>query len=76
MVPDEAGWEEEYFLACFNDDCPYYRKGWQWMKEQFNQKVSYRYMVNPATGASSPLPVWSDTAMREMIADEPEGDQP
>jgi hypothetical protein len=44
------------------------------MKEQFKQNASYRYAINPSTGASSPLPVWSDTATREMIVDEEEGD--
>ena len=42
------------------------------MKEQYNQKASYRYMINPRTGASSSLPVWSDSAMREMIAENAE----
>ena len=30
--------------------------------------------VNPTTGASLPLPVWSDSATREMIVDDDEGD--
>jgi len=72
-VPDEASWEEEFFYVCFNDDCSYYQNGWTWMKEQFSQHASYRFAVNPTTGASSPLPVWSDTATREMIVDETEG---
>jgi hypothetical protein len=72
LVPDGANWTEEYFFVCFNDDCPYYQEGWEWMKQQYSQMASYRYMINPATGASSPLPVWSSSAMREMIV---EGDQ-
>ena len=74
-VPEEASWEEEFFLVCFNNDCSYYREGWVWMKEQYNQHVSYRYMINPATGAKSMLPVWSDSAMTEMIIKEHQGDQ-
>ena len=73
-VPDGSSWEEEFFFVCFNDDCSYYKNGWSWMKEQFNQNASYRYAVNPTTGASSPLPVWSDQATREMIVDDSEGD--
>ena len=73
-VPVDASWDEEFFFVCFNDDCSYYKNGWSWMKEQFKQNASYRYAVNPSTGASSPLPVWSDTATREMIVDEAEGD--
>ncbi len=72
-VPAEASWEEEFFYVCFNDGCSYYQNGWKWMEEQFSQRASYRYAVNPTTGAASPLPVWSDTATREMIVDESEG---
>ena len=73
-VPDEASWDEPFFLVCFNDECKYYQSGWAWMKEQFNQHASYRYMINPTTGAAAPLPVWSDAATREMIIEE-EDDQ-
>jgi len=69
-VPDGATWEEEFFYVCFNDDCPYYRRGWEWMKEQYQQRASYRFAVNPANEASMMIPVWSDTATREMIVDE------
>ena len=72
-VPEEASWNEEFFFVCFNDDCSYYQNGYRWMKEQYNQVTSYRYMINPTTGASSPLPVWSDSAMREMIVEDDEG---
>ena len=72
-VPDGANWTEEFFFVCFNDDCSYYKEGWEWMKEQYNQRSSYRQMVNPATGTSSPLPVWSASAMREMIVEDDEG---
>jgi len=71
-VPEGANWVEEFFFVCFNDDCSYYREGWEWMKQEYNQVSSYRYLINPVTGATSPLPVWSASAMREMIV---EGDQ-
>jgi hypothetical protein len=72
-VPEDASWNEEYFFVCFNDDCSYYKEGWDWMKEQYNQHASYRYMINPTTGTSSLLPVWSEMAMREMIVEDDEG---
>jgi hypothetical protein len=71
-VPADASWNEEFFFVCFNDACSYYREGWEWMKQQYNQEASYRLMVNPTTGAMSPLPVWSDTATREMIVEDDE----
>jgi Ogr/Delta-like zinc finger len=74
-VPEGATWQEEYFLACFNDECSYYVEGWDWMMEQYNQSASYRYAVNPRTGASLMIPVWSATATREMIEEnDEEGD--
>jgi hypothetical protein len=72
-VPEGADWVEEFFYVCFNDDCRYYVEGWSWMKSQFNQAASYRYMLNPTTGTSSPLPVWSESAMRDLIIQEVEG---
>lgn len=69
-VPDGATWSEEFFYVCFNDDCPYYQRGWEWMKTQFGQTGSYRYKVNPSTGKGSPLPVWSAEATRECIVED------
>ena len=70
LVPEGASWNESFFLVCFNNDCPYYRKGWEWMKEQYSQVGSYRYVLNPTNGSSSMIPVWSDDATREMIVDD------
>ena len=72
-MPDGASWSEEFLFICFNDGCSYYQQGWSWMQEQYNQKASYRYMVNPTTCASSMIPVWSDSATREMIVEDTEG---
>jgi hypothetical protein len=72
LVPNGASWDEEFFFVCFNDGCSYYQEGWGWMKEQYGQVASYRYMYNPATGASSMIPVWSDSATREMIVEDDE----
>ncbi len=49
-VPEDASWSEEFFFVCFNDDCSYYKEGWDWMKEQYSQRASYRHAVNPTTG--------------------------
>ena len=74
LVPEDTNWNEEYLFVCFNDECPYYREGWDWMREQFKQQASYRYMVSPVTGATSMVPVWSPEALRELIVPDPEGD--
>lgn len=67
-VPDGATWDEEYFLACFADGCPYYRDGWDWMLEQFGQRASYRYAETPGTRERRMIPVWSEEATRRQIA--------
>jgi len=66
-IPDGTGWLEPYHLVCFNDDCPYFVRGWERMEQEYAQHKSYRYRVNPATGKDSPLPVWSNNAMRNFI---------
>jgi hypothetical protein len=71
-VPEDATWNEEHFWVCFNDDCPYYKRGWKWMKEHYNQHASYRYAVNPTNGSTMMIPVWSDAATREMIEENDE----
>ena len=69
-MPDDSGWnfDELVHWACFNDDCSYFKDGWDHMVGQFEARVSYRYRVtSPKTGASSPLPVWSKDALRDRI---------
>ena len=66
-LPEAGGWDQRFHLACFNNDCPYYRKGWDWMMSQYNVKVSYRYRLDPASGCASPIAVWSETALVDRI---------
>lgn len=66
-LPEAGGWDTPFQLACFNDECSYYVRGWTWMEEKFGAKSSYRHRLDPATGTASPLPVWSSTAIRNFI---------
>lgn len=70
--PQFASWDSEFQLVCFNDECPYFTRGWTWMSEQFNVNASYRYRLDPATGEEGPLPVWSKNALRSNIMDDRE----
>jgi len=66
-LPENGGWNTPYQWACFNDTCPYFVRGWEWMMERYSVKASYRYRMDPDTWKDSPLPVWSPTALRDRI---------
>ena len=66
-TPPSTAWSGEFQYVCFNDECPYFVRGWVWMRERYNVAASYRYRLDPATGETGPLPVWSPTALRNLI---------
>jgi hypothetical protein len=68
----ESSWGAGFQLVCFNNDCPYYVRGWKHMKDNFQQKASYRYRYNPQNDEEGPLPVWSPDALRDGIVEEEE----
>ena len=68
-LPDNTGWEGDFQLACFNDSCPYYVRGWNHMQEKYSVRASYRYRVDPTTGAATPLAVWAPDALKDRILD-------
>ncbi len=71
-VPDNPftqTWDNEFMYICFNDECPYYVRGWDHMNASGNRGVSYRLMYNPVKDICRPVPVPSHLALREGIVD-------
>ena len=69
-MPLESGWDDQVHFACFNNECSYYKEGWEHMWGNYRVKASYRYRVASPTAKPSPLAVWSDNAIRDRIIDD------
>ena len=69
-VPDNPfsqTWDNDYMYICFNDECPYYVRGWSHMAREVQKPVSYRLMYNPERDYCLPIPVPTPFALREGI---------
>ena len=60
-------WDNEFMYICFNDACPYFVRGWDFMYEEGNRGMSYRLMYNPEKDRCMPVPVTSRGALKESI---------
>ncbi len=75
-TPQLSNWETPVMFVCFNDDCEYFKRSGEWMKSHYNVNVLYRHRLDPSTGETGPLPVWSVDAMKDAILDEDEESAP
>jgi SAM-dependent methyltransferase len=69
-VPDNPfcqTWDNDFMYICFNDDCPYFIRGWDRMYVETNQGMSYRFMYNPDNDCCMPIPVPTPSALKDGI---------
>jgi len=69
-VPDNPfcqTWDNEFMYICFNDECPYFVRGWDKMYRDTLQGMSYRLMYNPEKDRCMPIPVPSHQALKDGI---------
>lgn len=69
-LPPDSDFNCAYLLVCFNDECGYFKRGWDWMKERYNVTASYRYKYNPFYGDEGPLPVQSPDTFKDLIGED------
>lgn len=67
---DGLGWGAPYLFMCFNDDCPFYKRGWESMRENYAHNCSYRCMNYPGTEQFEAIPVFSPAGGTGQIIDD------
>ena len=67
--PFACTWDNDFMYICFNDACPYYVRGWEFLATQGNSG-SYRLMYHPEKDICLPVPVPTPKALRESIVEE------
>ena len=72
-VPDNPfypTWDSEFLYICFNDNCEYYLRGWDYMFISGNGRCSYRFMWDPGRDACHPIPVHTRKSLQSGIIEQ------
>ena len=70
ISPAVESWGGDCLYICYNDDCGYYKRGWDHTFKKIGIKASYRHRYDPHTGQCGPFPVNTPTAGRDCIVPE------
>ncbi len=59
----------DFQYICFNDECGYYKRGWEHTFKLISIKASYRYKYNPVTKQEGLFPVNNSNTGKNGIID-------
>lgn len=62
-------WDVDYMSICFNDQCPYFVRGWNAMYRGGGRGFSHRFMYDPVHDRCLNVPVPTVRALRDGIRD-------
>ncbi|MEW5722785.1 MAG: ogr/Delta-like zinc finger family protein [Thermodesulfobacteriota bacterium] len=68
--PEATTWGGGIWYVCYNDECQYYVRGWDFMFRTRGVRCSYRHRYNPDTGETGPMPVYSATMGLSCVLEE------
>jgi len=71
-LPEDNDWGVDFLMVCMNDECGYYKRGWDWMWNHYQVKSSYRFHYNSITGYEGPLHVAKPEDYKNQIITQPD----
>lgn len=63
-------WDAEFMYICFDDQCPYFMRGWNAMYRDGGRGLSHRFMYDAIHDRCLSIPVLTINALKDGIVDE------